>query len=132
MTGGFVGIESFGMFVVVYGELTVLEADAFAGEGDDAFDDVLVFDAGCGLAGENFVVASVGEDDDLAAMRDVFLSYEVSAGDWEAIDDDAVIWHKGVFHTGTDDVVAAEDEAVEDDGAENDGENKNNETKRIF
>ena len=110
--GGVVGMEAIGVFVVVDGEGAVLEADTLAREGDDAFDDVLVFDAGGGFAGEGIASAAVGEDDDLAAAGDEFLACEVSEGDGEAVDDDAVVGEEGVFHARADDVVTAEDKGV--------------------
>ena len=54
------------------------------------------------------------------------------SGNGEAIDDDAIVGAEGIFHAGTDDVVAAIDEAIEDDGADDYGNNKNDKTERVF
>ena len=69
-----VWVETVGMVGVVDREDTVFDGDAFAGVGDDAFDDVLVANAGGRFAGKGVVVATVGEDDDLTAFGDVFLA----------------------------------------------------------
>lgn len=89
--GGFVGVESVGVFVVVYCKFAVFDGDAFAGEGDNALDDILVFDARGRVAGEDFVVATVGKNDDLAALRDIFVTGEVRHSDRNAIDDDTIV-----------------------------------------
>lgn len=52
-------------------EDAVGDLNAFAGEGDDSLDDVLVFDARFGLAAEMVVITAVGEDNDLTALGDV-------------------------------------------------------------
>lgn len=87
---GVVWVETVGVFVVENCQDAFFDLDAFVGEGDDALDDVLVFDARSGLAGEIGAVAAVGEDDDLAAFRCVFVAHEMRSGDGEAVDDDAV------------------------------------------
>ena len=119
-------MKAVGMLAVKYSEDAFFDLDTFAGKADDAFDNVLVFDASRGFAGEDAVVAAVGEDDDLAALGCKFLAKKMGNGNGKAVDDDAVVGHEGVFHAGTDDVVAAEDESVQDDGADNHGDNKRN------
>ena len=73
---GIVWVE--GGVIVVWigpdGENTVEDLDAFAWECNDALDDVLILDIGFGGAGEDVVIATVGEDDNLSALRDVFAS----------------------------------------------------------
>ena len=79
------------VLVIIYGQDAVFDGDAFAGEGDDALDDVLVADAFWGCAGDDAVVFAVSKYDDLSALRDVFLAEKMSDRDRDAIDDNAVI-----------------------------------------
>ena len=65
MASGFIWVEAVGVFVVEYCDNAVFDANTFAWIGDDAFDDVLVFDASGGFAVHSVAVASVGENDDL-------------------------------------------------------------------
>ena len=80
--------------------------DAFTGESNGAFDDVLILDVGVGLTGKTVAIAAVGEDDNLAAIRDEFLAHEVGDRNRETVNDDTVARVQSVFHAGADDVVA--------------------------
>lgn len=77
-------------------------------------------------------VATVGEDDNLATFGRIFFAHEVGGSDGETIDNDTIAWFKGALHTGTDNVVAAEDEGVQDDGADDNSGNEGDEAKRIL
>ena len=77
--------KSVGVLVIVNLHDAIFDGDAFAGEGDDAFDDVLVADVLRGSAGHRVFDAGglelfggfaifVHEDNDLPAIRDVFLA----------------------------------------------------------
>ena len=95
---GFVGVEAIRVFVIIYGQNALFDFYAFARETNDAFDDILVFDAWGGFTGKDFASATVGEDNDLSAMWGVFLAHKVRECDGKTIDDNAVVGHEGVFH----------------------------------
>ena len=110
--GGVVWVESVWKFFVKNGDSAIFDGDSFSRKGDNAFDDILVFDIRVGLAGEGAGGGAVGKDDDLAALRLVFLSPEVGDRYWDSVDNNAVITMQGVFHTDADDIVRAEDEGI--------------------
>ena len=130
--GGVVGVETFGVVGVVNGEDTVFDGNTFAGEGDDAFYDILVANTGGGLAGEDIAVAAVGENYDLTAFGNVLLPEEVGDGNGDTIDDNPVVGVEGVFHAGADDIVATKDKSVEEDCADDDGTDEGEEAKGVF
>ena len=76
-TREFVGVKAVREFIVEDREGAVLDLNSLAGEADDTLDDVLVFDAWGGFAGEDVAIATVGEDDDLPALWGEFLTREV-------------------------------------------------------
>ena len=116
--------ETVWVFVVVDGHDAVFDDDALTWKSDDALDDVLVadafwhatsewvFDALLFVFGDGFFVF-VQEDDDLAALWDVFLASEMGPRNGGAIDDNAIVAMESVFHATTDDVVRAIDESIE-------------------
>lgn len=111
------------MFFIIDSHGTVFDGDAFAGEGDDALDNVLVvnigwystghgvFDAFGFVFGDGFFVF-IKEDNNLPAIGDVFIAGEMSPGNSCAINYDAVVVVKGVFHAFADDVVRAIDISI--------------------
>ena len=117
---GIVGVETVGIFIIVDGDGTILYGDPFAGEGNDAFDNILIFNIRISLTGERSGSGAVSEDDNLTAVRDVFLSPEVGDRDWYAVDDDAIVAMQSIFHADADDVVRTEDKSVQYDGTQDD------------
>ena len=110
-----VGVEC-GRFVAWVGpdrEDAVFDSDAFAGEGDDALDNVLIANAGDGFASQGIAIVAIGEDNDFSARWDVFLAEKMGDSNRDAVDDNTVVGVEGVFHAAADDVVATEDKSVE-------------------
>lgn len=127
-----VGAEAIWVFVVKDSQGAIFYDDMLAGESDDAFDDVLIFDARSRVTCEGFTVAAVGKYDNLAALRDVFLLKKVGHSNRYAVDNDAVVGMKGVFHAGADDVVASKNESIQDESANYHCDDKGDEAERIF
>lgn len=116
VTIGYVGfviwMEAVRVFVIKNSQDTIFDLNPFAREGNDALDDILIFDASSGLTGESATVSAVCENYDFSALRGIFFAFEVRYGDSETIYYDAVIRHESIFHAGADDVVATEDKAI--------------------
>ena len=124
--------DAIGMLFIKHGEDAVFNADALAGEGNDALYQVLVFDAGGGRAGQFPTGATIGKNDDVATGGGVFFAEEMCPGNNETINDDAVVVLKGVFHAAANDIIRAEDKSIKQKSAERDGAHKADEGEEIF
>ena len=90
------------VFGVVYGHGAIFYSDAFAGEGNNTFNNILIADIGGQIASHrmlyslslvfgNFSLVFVHEDDNLAAFGDIFLTNKMCPRHCGTIDYDAVI-----------------------------------------
>lgn len=102
---------------------TVFYYDAFAREGNDAFDDILVTDPVWDATGHgvfnsfgfvlgDFFFVFVKEDNDLTAFGYIFLTGKVRPRYGSAIYDDAIVFVKGIFHAATNNVIRTIDESI--------------------